>query len=570
MYLSRDEEKESYKKNLFAFLGNRGVGNQKVPQIGGKELDLYELYQAVIRRGGAQKVSNCKLWKEIVNEFDLPPSCTSASFTLKNHYQKYLLAYEQKFFFGRSENEMVKELGSVRQKRTRFDDGTVVFDRPSAPVQEKISAPILSSSLHESNLKHNLQNHYGQKLKEREEIIYAKKSRLIPYASEVRRIMLAFESHIQDEVRFAQNSLQLYSCSYNAPFCIENYTMVFEGLIGYLDEIIRNLPIGFKRDKKGELMVYKNLDNNEKTSLTIFDNYNFEISDIVSTSTEHPLKIQKNEVKQNITLKYEEISTKELVEQVRTIFQILRNLIFIKSNDVMIYKNEKCFNLVMGFFFNCIDPEITKNVLEIVSILCKHIVISNLEKEMQTSFIERVLDFLNSDNYDEYESVLNCLHNLMLSQENEPYIENMLPKFLDSLVKQLICSSLEIIESCLEILCYLSDLKMSTRQVLARKAYFIPRLIALIAGNHNVLTEKIAKLSAVILSNISITPAAKVYFLPYERDMFFLACADDSVSELLNNILSEIDQVSHDTQENNLNFLNKIDDRMKNFHATIN
>jgi len=67
--------------------------------------------------------------------------------------------------------------------------------------------------------------------------------------------------------------------------------MVFEGLIGYLDEIIRNLPIGFKRDKKGELMVYKNLDNNEKTSLTIFDNYNFEISDIVSTSTEHPLKI---------------------------------------------------------------------------------------------------------------------------------------------------------------------------------------------------------------------------------------------------------------------------------------
>lgn len=73
---------------------------------------------------------------------------------------------------------------------------------------------------------------------------------------------------------------------------------------------------------------------------------------------------------------------------------------------------------------------------------------------------------------------------------------------------------------------------MSTRLLLARKTNFIPRLIALIAGNHNIYTEKIAKLSAVILSNIAITPAAKVYFLPYERDMFSLSCADDSVSEL--------------------------------------
>jgi len=91
----------------------------------------------------------------------------------------------------------------------------------------------------------------------------------------------------------------------------------------------------------------------------------------------------------------------------------------------------------------------------------------------------------------------------------------------------------------------------------------------LIAGNHNGYTEKIAKLSAVILSNIAITPAAKVYFLPYERDMFFLACSDDSVSELLSNILSEIDQVSHDTLENNLGYLNRVDERMLSFYSTM-
>ena len=62
--------------------------------MGGKELDFYRLYKAVCRRGGAEAVSNNKLWKEIVNEFGLPSTCTSASFTLRNHYIKYLLGYE--------------------------------------------------------------------------------------------------------------------------------------------------------------------------------------------------------------------------------------------------------------------------------------------------------------------------------------------------------------------------------------------------------------------------------------------------------------------------------------------
>jgi hypothetical protein len=60
--------------------------NIKIPQIGGRELDFYKLYKAVTTRGGAELVSNNKLWKEIVNEFGLPSTCTSASFTLRNHY----------------------------------------------------------------------------------------------------------------------------------------------------------------------------------------------------------------------------------------------------------------------------------------------------------------------------------------------------------------------------------------------------------------------------------------------------------------------------------------------------
>ncbi len=65
-----------------------------MPLIGGKELDLLALFNSVVSRGGCDAVSNKKIWKDVVNEFDLPTSCTSASFTLKNHYLRYLYLYE--------------------------------------------------------------------------------------------------------------------------------------------------------------------------------------------------------------------------------------------------------------------------------------------------------------------------------------------------------------------------------------------------------------------------------------------------------------------------------------------
>jgi hypothetical protein len=69
-------------------------------------------------------------------------------------------------------------------------------------------------------------------------------------------------------------------------------------------------------------------------------------------------------------------------------------------------------------------------------------------------------------------------------------------------------------------------------------------LIALLAGNHSKNTEKRAKLSALILNNIKESPAAKVYFLPYERDLFLLGSADETVSEMIGTILADIDGVS--------------------------
>ena len=100
---------------MIIFQKELGYENFKVPSLGGKELDLCKLYKAVISRGGSHRVSNNKLWKEIVNEFEIPASCTSASFTLRNHYNKCLLQYEKKFFLGHQPDmyDPISSMGGV-------------------------------------------------------------------------------------------------------------------------------------------------------------------------------------------------------------------------------------------------------------------------------------------------------------------------------------------------------------------------------------------------------------------------------------------------------------------------
>lgn len=57
-------------------------------------LDLYELYKLVVSHGGLVEVINKKMWREITKGLNLPSSITSAAFTLRTQYMKYLYPYE--------------------------------------------------------------------------------------------------------------------------------------------------------------------------------------------------------------------------------------------------------------------------------------------------------------------------------------------------------------------------------------------------------------------------------------------------------------------------------------------
>ena len=71
-----------------------GTPINRLPIMAKQVLDLYELFNLVVLRGGLVEVINKKQWQEIIKGLGLPSSITSAAFTLRTQYTKYLYPYE--------------------------------------------------------------------------------------------------------------------------------------------------------------------------------------------------------------------------------------------------------------------------------------------------------------------------------------------------------------------------------------------------------------------------------------------------------------------------------------------
>ncbi|KAG8189633.1 hypothetical protein JTE90_009563 [Oedothorax gibbosus] len=92
--LSDDPRRKEFLDDLFNYMQKRGTPVNRIPIMAKQVLDLYELYRLVVARGGLVEVINKKIWREITKGLNLPSSITSAAFTLRTQYMKYLYPYE--------------------------------------------------------------------------------------------------------------------------------------------------------------------------------------------------------------------------------------------------------------------------------------------------------------------------------------------------------------------------------------------------------------------------------------------------------------------------------------------
>ena len=70
-------------KYYIFFISILGTPINRLPIMAKQVLDLFELYNLVVARGGLVEVINKKLWQEVIKGLGLPSSITSAAFTLR-------------------------------------------------------------------------------------------------------------------------------------------------------------------------------------------------------------------------------------------------------------------------------------------------------------------------------------------------------------------------------------------------------------------------------------------------------------------------------------------------------
>lgn len=142
--LDNDPKRKEFLDDLFAYMQKRGTPVNRIPIMAKQVLDLYMLYKLVTEKGGLVEVINKKIWREITKGLNLPTSITSAAFTLRTQYMKYLYPYECEKKGLSSPGELQAAIDSNRRegRRPGYSNSLYRFSpSPSASAPHLLSPP---------------------------------------------------------------------------------------------------------------------------------------------------------------------------------------------------------------------------------------------------------------------------------------------------------------------------------------------------------------------------------------------------------------------------------------------
>ena len=247
--------------------------------------------------------------------------------------------------------------------------------------------------------------------------------------------------------------------------------------------------------------------------------------------------------KRLVTVMHQEISELELIDHLRMIILIVRNLSFIRANEHHLIKCTKLIDIVTSLLVDLLDPEVTYNCLDIITNLGKHIILGDLlcGKEMVDTLFG-LLQEGGAESEAIVDQCVECLRRFSLSAGNEEYLEEARDHDILNLVNALLSSNVETREGCLEILCTISDRKTALKVKIAHQPRCIERLIGLIAtGSQTNNEEKISKLAALTLANLNLAPSNRALIVPYEQELALIAASDEKTCKIISEILGDLD-----------------------------
>ncbi|KAF3688685.1 AT-rich interactive domain-containing protein 3B [Channa argus] len=148
--LDNDPQRKEFLDELFVFMQKRGTPVNRIPIMAKQVLDLFRLYKLVTEKGGLVEVINRKIWREITKGLNLPTSITSAAFTLRTQYMKYLYPFECEKKGLSSPGELQAAIDSNRRegRRPSYTNSLYRYSpSPSSTPHALLSSPTVQTNL---------------------------------------------------------------------------------------------------------------------------------------------------------------------------------------------------------------------------------------------------------------------------------------------------------------------------------------------------------------------------------------------------------------------------------------
>ena len=497
---SEEQRSRRFNEELIKFYNIHGKDSFKHPIVSGKNLDLYKLYNEVIRLGGYQSVLENKQWKDVVTILDLPSSCTSASFTVKRHYKKYLLAYEQtinKTSLDAKLND--RDEGIVKNYQGHVDAPSTLgvnqiqkngnINNINIPNKQIIGQP---STMQEKNflqkkvmrnepeLNFFFRNPTGGYIYLKDKSSIIKTIRILSAIPDMKRIELAFESHITSEIYWAINVLLIFSSNTNKDINVENQPFLMESMTNYLYYCINNISdLSFiidilqgKRVEQHELLKSKiklnnanSIEHNNGENMTRISSTNSLLLNKDKKFLKNPLPNNTNNLNEkylaNPSLSKLRNKSYTNVSNVNSVNQSSNNVYSLKPNTSnLITSHRSLYNTNKGDF-KFFDE--SNHIISLPCLTQKNIDLKEINEAKDSLLINEddTNEFSNGNKYEEiteyelYENLLSLMQiirNLSFTVSNEALISksNKLMNiifllFIHSNINDLLLNTLDII-----------------------------------------------------------------------------------------------------------------------------
>lgn len=114
-----EPDRRAFLERLFSFMDEKGTPISIVPAISKQPVDLYRLYHVVREKGGLVEVTKSKKWRDVSGALNIGAS-SSAGFTLRKNYTKYIFPYECRFDLGNADpNPILASLETPSKKESK-------------------------------------------------------------------------------------------------------------------------------------------------------------------------------------------------------------------------------------------------------------------------------------------------------------------------------------------------------------------------------------------------------------------------------------------------------------------